>query len=424
MLNINKCKEDAFNRELLFYLKDSINNYPLGKIFNSLMINTHPITDLFADDIDKMLLAPALMMKYHDAGIISTVISFYMPGLVVNGGYTRELARLYSKKVFNNQLHSVNMEEYELKDLDIHLSSELQFDNELFIKDEMATNTLINNFNILLNIINCKILKNADKERFKDLLKKSYSVEDNISLYDMYLAIGKTKSLLTEENLALNTQMVLVPKGKHVDFICNQICIKNDYDDSYKIDPEIVPDKIQNELKKIKEIQGEYMQTYANIWKFKAEAILKKTKIELPECLVNNILSYLKTDIKENSGNEHRLGCFYLDREALSRCKKIAKMDIQDVFEQLAMDVTYFIGDCEETGCIGLVEEQDPKYKWDKHWSQNNTSIYILKNRIDKLEKHGIRILNKCCLNNPNCLWFKRNNNINTNKYKSIFNNK
>ena len=176
-------------------------------------------------------------------------------------------------------------------------------------------------------------------------------------------------------------------------------------------------------MKKIKKNNCDYMQRYMDIWKNKVEIILKKTKIELPESIINTIISYLKTNIRQESNNEHRLGCFYIDRESLRRCKFTRNFTIQNVFEQLSMDVTYFIGDCEETGCIGFLEEQNEKYKWDKEWTSTNEKIYILKNRIYKLEKHGIRILNKCSKNNPDCIWFKRNNNSNTKKYLSIFNN-
>ena len=419
MLNIDRYVEDVNNRNILFYLKNNVNNYPLGKIFNSLMINSQSILDIFTDDIDKMLLSQSLMMRYHDASIISTIVSFYMPGLVVNGGFTRELARMYSKKVFNNQLYSVNMNNYDLNDLDIHLSSELQLDHELFIKDELITNVLLKNFKKILKLINCKILG----KNIKDMLQKSYSIDDNILFYNMYLKIGSKKSSFVNDDIDLNTQFVLSPKGKYVDFICNQICIKNDYSDDYKIDPEIVPINVQTKMKEVKKEHCGYMQKYANIWKSKIEMILKKTEVELPESIINNIIGYLKTDIRQESYNEHRLGCFYIDRESLSRCEFSRTFTIQNIFEQLSMDVTYFIGDCKETGCIGFLEEQSEKYKWDKEWASKNEKIYILKNRINKLEKHGIRILNKCCMNNSNCLWFKRNNNINTKKYLSIFNN-
>ena len=56
MLNIDRYVEDVNNRNILFYLKNNVNNYPLGKIFNSLMINSQSILDIFTDDIDKMLL--------------------------------------------------------------------------------------------------------------------------------------------------------------------------------------------------------------------------------------------------------------------------------------------------------------------------------------------------------------------------------
>ena len=87
----------------------------------------------------------------------------------------------------------------------------------------------------------------------KKMLQKSYNIDDNILFYNMYLKIGSIKSYFVNEDEEdeLNTQIVLIPKGKYVDFVCNQICIKNDYSDDYKIDPEIISKNIQKRMKKI-----------------------------------------------------------------------------------------------------------------------------------------------------------------------------
>jgi hypothetical protein len=93
-------------------------------------------------------------------------------------------------------------------------------------------------------------------------------------------------------------------------------------------------------------------------------------------------------------------------------------MSIDDVFNQLAKDTTYFIGDCKEIGCIPKDEETVNiinntslllEYKWDYMWMSEMSDYNSLLYRIKKIEDRGIKVINCCESNNPNCLWHIKN---------------
>ena len=143
--------------------------------------------------------------------------------------------------------------------------------------------------------------------------------------------------------------------------------------------------------------------------------------------LTNKILQFLNFDINYVTQKDIKFGGIYLNKEALKRCKFTQKMTTEDVIKQLSIDTTYFVGDCKETGCIPINFENTMIsasngriFNWDKIWSSNYTNFKIIKFRIEKIKKRGIKILNKCGNKNPLCMWF---NHPIKDEYLNIYNN-
>jgi hypothetical protein len=333
-----------------------------------------------------------------------------MAGLVVNGGFMRELFRIYSKKILNKETKNLNNEQYKLHDLDIHLTSDYEIDYEGFITEERRTQKVLNTLKEVLKSLNCKIVKNT-KGKIDLKLKNAYT-DNSIVLYNLKIEVGKEKSKYSNSS-TIQTQFVITPKSKKAEFVCNQICLNNN----------------SNNIINTKNKCYNYLEFYSNRWRDKVSKSLLKVEPKLPEDTINNIFKYLNFDVKKKIENENRLGCFYLDRQSLSRCKKTSDMRIDDIFEQLSRDVTYFIGDCKETGCIpcnmytaSLIKENRDdigvRIKWDKEWSSHKT-FKVLKYRKKKLEERGIKVLTECSNNNEHCLWYKINN---YDFYKDLYN--
>jgi len=400
---------DNNKRNLKVFLSD-FNDYvlPLCKPLRMLMIKT----------VDEEAILP-YTMQYHDAALIASAINRFIPGLIINGGFMRELYRAFSSIVINNDMQ-LNPKHFDLKDLDIHLDSNFEIDVPALIKEEYRTYFLINAIKNVLDTFNCKI--NGMNVRETELLTKFKGYKD-ITLYNLNIQVGNKKSIyqIKKKNneddddddymyestkSIINTQIIFHQKGKFSDFVCNQICLaKNDFDDYINVKKPILG---------LKEQCFDHLQKFINLWKKKVHNTIKQYNPEFPDIMINKIFSYLNFDSRKKELNEKHLNCFYLNKHALSRCKSISLMTIDDVFAQLAKNSTYFIGDCCETGCIpideNILEMKDMflENKWDELWS-NPSDYNALLYRICKLEKRNIKLLNKCLVNNTNCLWYKNN---------------
>jgi hypothetical protein len=387
-----------------FLTEENKNKLPLCKPLMKLLIN------------ESIMYYP---MQYHDAGLIASCINRYTRGFIIKGGFTRELCRAFSKIIINKD-SKLNGKTYYFNDLDIHLTSCYELDINELIKNEQRTYYILNMFMNILGYVGCKI-KNIN---YKDLrLKTKVIGYKNITLYDLQVVVGSKKSkfqildtskeyihYIEPDSAMIFTQIVFHNNSRFSDFVCNQICLSQNNHDNY-VDYNLP-------VLGIKEQCYDYMQKYSNLQKKKVFNLLKLHEVTIPDIIINKILSYLNFNTRRPQYQDHRMGCFYLDKDSMSRCKNISYMSIDDVFNQLAKDTTYFIGDCKEIGCIPKDEETVNiikytslllEYKWDYMWISEMTDYNSLLYRIKKIEDRGIKVINCCESNNPNCLWHIKN---------------
>ena len=382
-------------------------------------------------------------MIYHDAGLIASSINRYLHGFFIKGGFTRELCRVLSK-IENNKVRDIDITCFDLKDLDIHLTSRYELDTNALIKEERRTCFILNMLINILAFVGCKIDCSNRTELLKINLKKNYH---NTTLYDMVVKVGSQGSQLSVLDIKkeytvctlftkfiksiksvkttkpcssdINTQIVFQNNNNKVsDFVCNQICSTENYYDDDNSSSDKYP------VVGIKELCVDHMQKFSNLQKKKVIKILQQKKI--PNVLIIKILSYLNFNTRKRTAKESSTYGLTLDKEAMSRCKSISSMSLNNVITQLGRDTTYFIGDCKEIGCIpknkktlkiiknaSLKSKQKyfiSKYKWDNIWASNMSIYKTLLYRLRKIEKRKIKVINCCKSNNPNCLWYVKNN--------------
>jgi hypothetical protein len=391
-----KYNEDCYFRKIKPLL--DINNddkLPLCKFLRNLIINNHSIFPH--------------QMKYHDAAIIASSINRYFSGLTIDGGFVRDMFKFGSIYLKSNN-PSVDKNQYILNDIDFHLDCSFEFDVKQLISDEYESYFIFNSIKNILNNFNCNITN-----KIIQLRKHNPVYSHDITLYNLDVQIGNDKSEFDEfvpfeKNSVISVQIILSQNNKYNDFVCNQLFIINNNYSELTNEP----------LLGIKKQSKKFFQKYINIWKNKIILYFNKST-SLPSHIISIILSFLNLDINHNISYDNRFNAFSLNKNALSRTSFTSKMTIDNIMNQLSHNTTFFIGDCNQTGCvpktidmvINIKTTDDlfllgDQYQWDQFWS-----IYknrnILDYRIQKLNFKKINILNICKNNNRQCLWFKNN---------------
>jgi hypothetical protein len=366
------------------------------------------------EENDNMIIPHKFLKDYHNAAIIASLISKNLKCLVVNGGITRELLRLYGKIVYNNEdeIYAIKYINYKLSDLDIHLTTDYEIDFKELIKSESMEGVLLMYINTLLENGSCMITKSLRDIKLINVPNNYGAMEGEEDIRKYILDVKVGDDVVGREEEKIKTDIVLYPKGINPDFVCNQICLEGE--------------DIKEEKTYLNRQSDKYVQKFCDMRKLKMSMILNRKN--LPSIIINKIIDeYLNIDVINKKvmreKTEKKLGCLYLNRESLMRCKLTSRFKIEDVCRQLARDETYFIGNCRETGCIpdkNIYTVNYPNYNWDKYWTKDN-NLNILRYRLNKLKERGITVVNHCSVNNRKCLWFK-NRRINNYKYKELFN--
>ena len=175
-----------------------------------------------AEDREHMILNSSTIERYHDAAHIATCLNCFLKGFVVNGGFLRELVRIWAKIIFNGEtsLESVN-NLYELNDLDIHLSSDYEYDYHELINIENKTKIILRSVSSLITTLNAEMPENLSAITGLTSVKYNPDIE-LIRLYNLNIK-SCTKRI--------NTQINIYPKNKFPDFVCNQICLDKELQD-------------------------------------------------------------------------------------------------------------------------------------------------------------------------------------------------